>query len=120
MIVTLSIYVYKMERQVFEIDILIRTAECPLGGNEYIIRGIRACRRPVADSATVRIGVSGQRTLADEQQVATAIRQVLERLNQILRDTPHRYAAISSLSEGRSNVSAPSGHLWKHRRPLMR
>lgn len=65
--------------------------------------------------ATVRIGVSGQRTLVDELQVAMAVRQVLERLDQILRDTPHRYAAITSLSEGSDRLLAGEVLGWPGR-----
>ncbi|KQC04973.1 MAG: hypothetical protein APR53_09205 [Methanoculleus sp. SDB] len=65
--------------------------------------------------ATVRIGVTGQRTLADEEQVAAAIRQVLERLDQILRDTPHRYAAISSLTEGGDRLLSGEVLAWPGR-----
>ncbi|NYT05590.1 MAG: hypothetical protein GKC04_04355 [Methanomicrobiales archaeon] len=74
--------------------------------------GIRPGTAELQVPVTIRIGVTGQRTLADELQIRDAIRQVLSRLDQILHDTPHRYIAISSLSEGSDRVLADEVLLW--------
>jgi hypothetical protein len=56
--------------------------------------------------ATVRIGVTGQRSLADEAQIRRSVRKVLNRLDQIFSNTPHHLIAFTSLSEGSDRLLA--------------
>ncbi len=62
--------------------------------------------------ATVHIGVTGQRSLADEAQIRKSIQRVLNRLDQIFSNTPHHFIAFSSLSEGSDRLLASEVLDW--------
>jgi hypothetical protein len=61
---------------------------------------------------TVRIGVTGQRSVGDEQLIRDSLRKVLSRLDQILVTTPHRYIAMTSLLEGGDRLLAEEVLDW--------
>ena len=62
---------------------------------------------------TVRVGVTGQRSLQDEYRVRASIRKVLSRIDQILSHTPHSYVALTSLSEGSDRILASEVLAWE-------
>lgn len=61
---------------------------------------------------TVRIGITGQRTLKNEPLIRDSLRKVLERIDQILAATPHHFVAFSSLSEGSDRLLASEVTAW--------
>jgi len=56
--------------------------------------------------ATVRIGVTGHRKLANEQLIRNSLQEVLSRIDKILSHTPHTFAVISPLAEGADRLVA--------------
>jgi hypothetical protein len=61
---------------------------------------------------TVRIGVTGQRSVGDETLIRESLRKVLSRLDQILGSTPHRLIAQTSLLEGGDRLLAEEVLQW--------
>jgi len=56
--------------------------------------------------ATVRIGVTGHRKLANEQLLRNSVQKVLSCMDKILCHTPHTFAVISPLAEGADRLVA--------------
>jgi len=55
---------------------------------------------------TVRIGVTGHRSLGDEEEIKKSVRKVLARISEILGGTPHSFVAVSPLAEGADRLVA--------------
>jgi hypothetical protein len=63
--------------------------------------------------ATVRIGVTGHRKLANPERLAGSVRQVLSRIGALLDHTPWELIAVSSLAEGADQLVASEILAWK-------
>jgi len=63
--------------------------------------------------ATVRVGVTGHRTFADDQLLRRKVRKVLEMLDGILAHTPHDYVVVSPLAEGADRLVAKEILNWR-------
>lgn len=62
---------------------------------------------PLSSSTlTVRIGVTGHRTLSNPDVIRHRINEVLDSLNERLSKTPHEYRVISPLAEGADRLVA--------------
>jgi hypothetical protein len=54
----------------------------------------------------MRIGVTGHRTLPDEQIIHESVKRVLIRIDEILISTPHAFIAVSPIAEGADRLVA--------------
>lgn len=54
----------------------------------------------------IRIGVTGHRTLPDEQIIHESVKRVLTRLDEILISTPHAFIVVSPIAEGADRLVA--------------
>ena len=62
--------------------------------------------------ATVRLGITGNPELANEQLIRTNMRQVLVRLDKMLRRTPHTFAVISALAQSTDRLMVKEVLAW--------
>jgi len=75
-----------------------------------VLENCRELRIPVG----LRIGVTGQRSLDDVPLLRDSLRQVLARLDRILRHTEHRFIAVASISEGSDRLLAREVLDWPY------
>ncbi len=66
----------------------------------------------LAIPATVRIGVTGHRLLANEPLVRARVREALQQLDAILAHTPHHLVVVSPLAEGADRLVAEEVLAW--------
>lgn len=64
-------------------------------------------------SITVRIGITGHRTLASEQLIRESVKIVLGKLDKMLSRTPHTFVAVSPLAEGTDRLVAKEVLEWQ-------
>ena len=62
---------------------------------------------------SVRIGVTGHRTLTKERQLRARVRGVLRDLDRRLRHTPHTFVVLSPLAEGADRLVAEEVLAWR-------
>jgi hypothetical protein len=60
----------------------------------------------------IRIGVTGHRTLADEQRIRASIRRALSMIDAHVRHVPHRLVAVTPLAEGADRLVAQELLAW--------
>lgn len=74
-----------------------------------IAEGAGLMRIPI----TVRIGVTGHRTLGNASVIRDNVRAAMSRLDEMLKNTPHRYVAVSPLAEGADRLVAEEVLAWR-------
>jgi hypothetical protein len=68
---------------------------------------------PQLEPVTVRIGVTGHRTLIDAKRIASSVKSVLDDLDRKQRGLLHRYLIVSPLAEGADRLVARVVLNWK-------
>lgn len=62
--------------------------------------------------ATVRIGVTGHRKLANKELISGSVKRVLIRLDKMLSHTSHKFIVVSALAEGADRLVASEVLDW--------
>jgi hypothetical protein len=71
-----------------------------------ILAGLVFGGKVTSISLTVRLGITGHRTLPNDRLIRESIQKVLVKLDHILEHTPHTFMAISPLAEGSDRIFA--------------
>ena len=67
---------------------------------------------PTEIPLVVRIGVTGHRTLIDEERLRRDVDNILRRLDELVGDVPHCYTVVSPLAEGADRLVAKQVLAW--------
>ena len=73
--------------------------------------------RASSDLLTLRVGVSGHRSLGDTEMLRRKIQEVLARWDDWFESSPHRYRVLSSLADGADRLVVDAVWSWHAQHP---
>lgn len=76
------------------------------------LRNLSGSNKKLHIPAYVRIGITGHRTLASEPLIRESIKNLLGKLDEMLRQIPHTFMAVSPLAEGADRLVAKEILAW--------